>query len=171
MWSLMIFEDCMSFCGQTLNCNWPLLLPSSTLSHSGMHHYRNHFMLQWYLLSHRAKNKQGDCYVEWSHEYMRMLLHTQRSESFLVVVNKRSASYSLNFAVNHRSRQCEDRENAALLDDGLSWFILQVFVPWWKVGSMFQKFLLCLVGLNLTTGWLFVQPVLFCFHLKQLMYH
>lgn len=61
------------------NCNSPLLLPGSTLSHPGMHHYRNHFMLQWYLLSHRAKNKWGDCYVELSHEYIHVLAHTQHT--------------------------------------------------------------------------------------------
>lgn len=68
---------------QQFNCNSPMLLPSLTQSHPDMHHYRNHFMLQWYLLSHRAKNKWGDCYVEMSHEYMHMLPHPQ----YVVIVS------------------------------------------------------------------------------------
>lgn len=32
-------------------------LPSLTVSHQSRHHYGNHFRLQWYLLSHSAKNK------------------------------------------------------------------------------------------------------------------
>lgn len=33
-----------------------------------MHQYRSGFILQWYLLSPRTKNKQADCYVDLSHE-------------------------------------------------------------------------------------------------------
>lgn len=63
-------------------------------------------MLQWYLLSHRAKNKCRDCYVEWSHEYMLLLAHkhTMHSKSFLVVVNKES----LDFVIHNVSRKCDD---------------------------------------------------------------
>lgn len=116
MWSLMVLEDCRSFQDKQFNCNSPLLLPNSTLSHSGMHHYRSHFMLQWYLLSHRAKNKWGDCYVELSHEYMQVLAHTQRVVKVSRWLSARNLSDIFrSFAIHHWSRQCEDGENASSL--------------------------------------------------------
>lgn len=117
------------------NCNSPLLLPCSTLSHPGTHHYRNHFMLQWYLLSHRAKNKCGDCYVALSHEYMHVLAQTRcvaRVSCWLSA--KESCQIFFEFCRSSfeqtvwRWRECPLSWLIRKMPSVLPWFIIQVFV-------------------------------------------
>lgn len=90
-----------------------------------MHRYRNHFMLQWYLLSRRAKNKYGggDCYVELSHESMHALAHTQ----CIAIVGRQQGLSDVSFSSCRSSFKLSmDGENASFLGQSGKWPIFTV---------------------------------------------